>query len=153
MRYLLDTCVISELRAKRPDPNVVGWIDNIDPESVYLSVLTLGEIRKGVEKVKDPARKQALEAWLQDELLVRFQDHIVVLDTNILLQWGTLAGRLEALGTPMPAIDSLLAATALYSNFTLVTRNENDFRASGVQILNPWKTVSTVPESPSPSPR
>lgn len=139
MRYLLDTCVISELRAKRPNPNVIGWIDNVDPDNVYLSVLTLGEIQKGVEKIQDPGRKQMLESWLQDDLLVRFQDHIVVLDTNTLMRWGTLTGRMEAQGTPMPAIDSLLAATALQGGFVLVTRNESDFRPSGVQILNPWK--------------
>lgn len=139
MRYLLDTCVISELRAKRPEPDVVAWIDNVDPDHLYLSVLTLGEIQKGIEKVKDPARKTALTSWLRDELLVRFQDHILALDTNILLHWGALAGRLETRGTPMPAIDSLLAATALDRSLVLVTRNESDFRASGVQILNPWK--------------
>ncbi len=141
MRYLLDTCVISEWRAKRPDPKVVGWIDSVDPDSVYLSVLTLGEIQKGIEKVRDPGRKESLESWLRDELLVRFQDHVVVLDTSILLRWGILAGRLEALGTPMPAMDSLLAATALDGNFVFVTRNEHDFRNSGVQMLNPWNSA------------
>jgi tRNA(fMet)-specific endonuclease VapC len=139
VRYLLDTCVVSELRAKRPDPEVVSWIDNVDPDNLYLSVVTLGEVQKGIEKVKDPVMKTALTSWLRDELLVRFQDHILGLDTNILLQWGALAGRLETLGTPMPAIDSLLAATALDRSLVLVTRNESDFRASGVQILNPWK--------------
>lgn len=141
MKYLLDTCVISELRAKRPDPKVVGWIDNIDPDSVYLSVLTLGEIQKGIEKVRDLGKKEVLESWLRDELLVRFRDHVVVLDTSILLQWGILAGRLEARGTPMPAVDSLLAATALEGSFVFVTRNEHDFRNSGVQMLNPWNSI------------
>lgn len=138
MRYLLDTCVISELRAKRPDPKVVDWIDSVDPDTVYLSVLTLGEIQKGIEKSRDLERKAVLESWLRDELMVRFCDHLVLLDTGILLQWGILAGRLEALGTPMPALDSLFAATALHGNFVFVTRNEHDFRNSGAQILNPW---------------
>ena len=141
MNFLLDTCVISELAAKRPEPRVVGWIDDVNPNIVYLSVVTIGEIQKGIEKLQDPRRRGSLESWLQDELLIRFRDRIVVLDTEILLQWGTLTGRLEARGTPMPAMDSLLAATALHGNLVLATRNENDFLSSGVQIFNPWKSV------------
>lgn len=141
MNFLLDTCVISELAAKRPEPRVVGWIDGVNPNSVYLSVVTIGEIQKGIEKLQDPRRRGSLESWLQDELLIRFRDRIVALDTEILLQWGTLTGRLEARGTPMPAMDSLLAATALHGNLVLATRNENDFLSSGVQIFNPWKSV------------
>lgn len=118
----------------------MNWIDSVDPDSAYLSVLTLGEIQKGIEKVRNPGRKAHLASWLKDELLVRFRDHLVVLDINVLLQWGTLADRLEASGTPMPAVDSLLAATALSNNFVLVTRNEHDFIHSGAQILNPWST-------------
>jgi len=140
MSFLLDTCVISELVSKRPDPDVVSWIDRLDPDSVYLSVVTIGEIQKGIEKLRDLKRKRALENWLRDELLVRFQDRLAVLDVGVLLQWGTLAGRLEAQGTPMPAMDSLIAAAALHGHFVLVTRNEDDFARSGVQILNPWKS-------------
>jgi tRNA(fMet)-specific endonuclease VapC len=124
--FLLDTCVVSELVAKRPHPGVVRWIDGIDPDSAYLSVVTVGEIRKGIEKLRDPDRREALESWLRDELLVRFRDRIVVLDVGALLEWGTLTGRLEARGTPMPAMDSLLAAAALHGRFVLVTRNEDE---------------------------
>jgi toxin FitB len=138
--YLLDTCVLSELAVKRPNSNVVRWIDSVDPDSIYISVLTIGEIQKGIEKLKDPARKEILGAWLQDKLLVRFQDRLVLLDTGVLLVWGTLTGRLEAEGKTMPAIDSLLAATALQGRLVLVTRNEDDFVRSGVQFLNPWKS-------------
>jgi toxin FitB len=137
--YLLDTCVLSELAAKRPNPSVVSWIDGIDPDSIYISVLTIGEIQKGIEKLKNPARKRVLEAWLQDKLLVRFRDRLVLLDTAVLLVWGTLTGRLEAEGKTIPAIDSLLAATALQARLVLVTRNEDDFLRSGVQLLNPWR--------------
>jgi tRNA(fMet)-specific endonuclease VapC len=139
MSFLLDTCVVSELVAKRPHPWVVRWVDSVNPDSVYLSVVTIGEIQKGIEKLCDAERKAALTSWLQDELLVRFRDRIVVLDVGALLEWGTLTGRLEAQGTPMPAVDSLLAATALLGRFVLVTRNEADFLRSGVEILNPWK--------------
>lgn len=139
MSYLLDTCVISELKAKRPAPEVVSWIDSLDPESVYLSVVTIGEIRKGIEKVRDPARKEVLDGWLRDELLIRFQDRLAPLDLETLLEWGALTGRLENQGTPMPAIDCLIAATALRHRFVLVTRNEDDFSRSGVKLFNPWK--------------
>lgn len=142
MTYLLDTCVISELAAKRPAPEVMEWIQSVDPESVFLSVVTVGEIRKGIEKAQDPKRKAVLEAWLHDELLIRFRSRLAVLDTGVLLEWGALVGRLETQGTPMPAIDSLIAATALHGRFVLVTRNEDDFVNAGVRLLNPWRQRS-----------
>lgn len=144
MSYLLDTCVISELASKRPDPRVTRWIDSVDPESVYLSTVTIGEIRKGIEKARDPKRKEALESWLRDELLVRFQDRMVVLDIGVFLEWGGLMGRLESRGAPMPAMDSLVAAAALHHHLVLVTRNEVDFLNSGVNLFNPWKSFSEV---------
>lgn len=139
MTYLLDTCVLSDLASKRPEPNVGRWIDSVDPESVHLSAVTIGEIRKGIEKAPDPKRKETLEAWLQEELLVRFRDRLLALDAEVFLEWGTLMGRLESKGLPMPAMDSLIAATALHHRFVLVTRNEADFLHSGVKLLNPWK--------------
>lgn len=138
MTYLLDTCVISELVAKRPSPRVTQWIDSIDPESVYLSVVTIGEIRKGIEKIREPARRESLERWLHEDLLIRFRDHLSVLDTKVLLEWGALIGRLEIEGTPMPAMDSLIAATALSNDFVLATRNEKDFLNAGLKLFNPW---------------
>lgn len=140
MNFLLDTCVISELVSKRPNPDVVSWIDRVDPERAYLSVVTIGEIQKGIEKLRDPKRKEFLDSWMRDELLVRFRDRLAVLDVGILLLWGTLTGRLEAQGMPMPAVDSLVAATALQGHYVLVTRNEDDFLKSGVKLLNPWKS-------------
>jgi predicted nucleic acid-binding protein len=138
VKFLLDTCVISEVASKRPDPRVVTWIDSIDPDRIYLSVVTVGEIQKGIEKLKDPLRRERLESWLKDDLLVRFRDRLVELDLKAMLEWGTLTGRLESQGNPMPAVDSLIAASALLGGFVLVTRNEADFLRSGVQILNPW---------------
>lgn len=138
MSFLLDTCVISELVSKRPDPGVVKWIDGIDPDSVHLSVVTIGEIQKGVEKLRDTARKEVLRSWLNDELLVRFRERLVPLEVGALLEWGTLTGRLEAQGMTMAAVDSFIAATALHGHFVLVTRNEGDFVRSGVQLFNPW---------------
>jgi predicted nucleic acid-binding protein len=139
MNYLLDTCVISELVAKRPNPSVIQWIDQTDERNLYLSVLTIGEIRKGIEKLRDSERKTALNLWLHDQLLVRFTDRLLRIDTNVMLQWGQLTGVLELEGKTMGAIDSLIAATALHSGLTLVTRNEDDFQYTGVPILNLWK--------------
>jgi len=138
MTSLLDTCVISELVAKRSDPRVTRWVDSIDPESVYLSGVTIGEIRKGIEKVRESARKEALERWLHEDLLIRFRDHLSVLDAKVLLEWGALTGRLEIQGTPMPAMDSLIAATALSHDLVLATRNERDFLNAGIKLFNPW---------------
>ncbi len=139
MKYLLDTCVVSELIAKQPNPRVVDWIDLIDPDGVYLSVITIGEITKGIEKLPISKRKQELSDWLENELLVRFQDNIIELDVNTLVYWGRLLARLEAKGRILPAIDSLIAASVLEKGLTLVTRNEADFDETDVEIINPWK--------------
>lgn len=139
MKYLLDTCVISELVAKQPNPRVLKWIDSIDADGVYISVITVGEITKGIEKLPNSKRKQELIDWLENELLIRFQDNLIELDVNILIQWGKLNARLELSGQRAPAIDSLIAATALEHDLILVTRNESDFAETGVEILNPWR--------------
>ena len=138
MKALLDTCVISELVSKRPNPKVVEYVDSLDLEDVYLSVITIGEIVKGIEKLSKSRRKQDLQAWLKDDLLVRFEGNIVALDTDVLIEWGTLTARLESAGKTMPAIDSLIAATALAKKMILVTRNISDFEATTVDIVNPW---------------
>ena len=139
MNYILDTNVISELVATQPDPNVTRWIENMDPQAVYLSVITIGEIKKGIAKMPDSRRKTVLEEWLIDDLLVRFQDHLLPLDTAVMLVWGSLIARLETIGKSLPAINSLLAATTLQSGYTLVTRNVGDFEPAGVSLLNPWE--------------
>ena len=139
MKYLLDTCAISELVAKQPSEIVIDWIDNIDQESVYLSVITIGEIRKGIEKLPDSKRKVNLQQWLNDELRIRFRGKILAIDTDVMLVWGELTGRLESEGKKMPAMDSLIAAIAIHNNCSLVTRNENDFKYAGLNIVNPWQ--------------
>ena len=138
MRYLLDTNVISELVSKRPNAGVIRWIDSTDPERIHLSVVTIGELSKGIEKLQDSTRKDTLKAWLHDDLLVQFGGRIVALDIDVMLTWGRLVGRLEREGRPLSAMDSLIAALALHHGFSLVTRNEDDFRGTGVVILNPW---------------
>jgi toxin FitB len=138
VRYLLDTNVISELVARQPNPRVVQWIDQLDPDNVYLSVITIGELRKGIEKLPDSKRRHVLRDWLYDDLLTRFSGNILVLDTPAMLAWGELTGRLEREKHTLPAIDSLIAALALHNNCTLVTRNVRDFEATGIVLLNPW---------------
>lgn len=139
MKALLDTCVISELVSKKPNPKVVDFVDSLDPEDVYLSVIAIGEIVKGIEKLPKSRRKTDLHNWLNDDLLIRFEGNILALDTVTLIEWGALTARLESAGKTMPAIDSLIAATALAKKMTLVTRNVSDFEETDVEIVNPWK--------------
>jgi tRNA(fMet)-specific endonuclease VapC len=138
MRYLLDTCVVSELVAKQPNPGVVHWVDSIDEEKLYLSVITIGEVKKGIERLPESRRKGKLVAWLQDDLLTRFQNRILPIDVGVMLLWGEFTADLEQQGRTMPAMDSLIAAIALQAELQLVTRNEGDFEHTGVPVTNPW---------------
>lgn len=139
MKYLLDTCLISELVVKAPNLRVVQWVDEQDPANLFLSVITIGEISKGIAKLIDSRRKQKLESWLQNELLQRFAQNILLIDSDVMLTWGRLIAALELKGRKMALMDSLIAALALHGNLQLVTRNENDFINAGISILNPWK--------------
>lgn len=139
MRFLLDTCVISELATKQPDPGVIRWVDSIDEEKLYLSVITIGEIKKGIEKLPDSRRKAALEEWIETDLLIRFGERILPIDTDVMLVWGELVADLERQGRRMPAIDSLIAAIALQGQLSLVTHNEDDFDNCGLDTVNPWE--------------
>ena len=138
MRYLLDTCVISELVARQPDAGVVQWVDSIDEDRLFLSAISIGEIKKGIEKLANSRRKSTLAEWLEDDLLIRFQDKILPIDTQVMLVWGELTATLEKRGRRMPAMDSLIAAVALRGGLHLVTCNEDDFAYSGVSVINPW---------------
>lgn len=135
MSYLLDTNVLSELRRRSPDPGVVDWFSQRPPATLYLSVLTLGEIRKGIEGVGDETRRQALLDWLETDLPTFFTGRILAVDGSVADRWGRLVA---AAGRPLPAIDSLLAATALEHDLVLVTRNVKDFAGLPVELFNPW---------------
>ena len=138
MNYLLDTCVISELVARQPEPKVVNWIDAIEDERIYLSVITIGEIKRGIEKLPASPRRQELTDWLSSDLLLRFKGRILAVDTAVMLRWGELVAQMESGGRPLPAIDSLIAAQALTHNLHLVTRNEKDFQGTGGVVVTPW---------------
>ena len=139
MNYLLDTCVISEALNKQPNPKALEFVDNLDPEEVYLSAITIGELYKGIARLPASRRKNELQAWFEDELLVRYEGKILSLDADVLMTWGGLVAKLEADGCVMPAMDSLIAAIVLTHDMTLVTRNVSDFKNSGVKIANPWE--------------
>lgn len=136
MSYLIDTHVISELRRKQPDANVVAWFERCAAQSLFLSVLTLGEIRKGIERLEDAKRRQILLEWLHVELPTFFLGRILSVDAPVADRWGRLQ---SDAGRPLPAIDGLLAATALQHDMTLVTRNVKDFNGLGLNLVNPWE--------------
>ena len=135
MSYLIDTNVLSELRRKAPDPGVVTWFSQRPPTTLHLSVLTLGEIRKGIEGVGDEVRKQTLIDWLETDLPTFFTGRILDVNGAVADRWGRLVA---AAGRPLPTIDSLLAATALEHDLVLVTRNTKDFAGLPVEVFNPW---------------
>jgi toxin FitB len=133
--FLLDTNVVSELIKPRPNSGVVRWMEATDEPLLHLSVLTLGEIRKGITSVPDTKRRIALETWLNRDLVLRFEGRIFSIDQAVADRWGKICGGSTH---PLPVIDSLLAATALYHELTLVTRDTRPVEATGVALLNPW---------------
>lgn len=135
MSYLIDTNVISEIVRPKPSHKVLNWFESIPNQSIYLSVLTLGEIRKGIEKIEFKKRKEKLKLWLENELPAWFENRILPIDAQIADRWGQLQTQVKHL---VSAIDSLIAATALHHNLSIVTRNEQDFKFPLLQVINPW---------------
>ncbi|MHC4872154.1 MAG: PIN domain-containing protein [Planctomycetota bacterium] len=140
MNYLLDTCVISELVKKSPEKKVVKWISGISDSNLYLSVLTIGELIKGIEKlpVSRSEHKASLVNWVNNDLMERFSNRIIYIDINIIKHWGRILAETESEGKTMPAIDSLIAATGVTCDLIVVTRNIKDIECSGAAVLNPW---------------
>jgi predicted nucleic acid-binding protein len=139
MNYLLDTCLISELAKSNPDKKVVDWVLSENETSFYVSVLTFGELHKGIEKLPESKKKEGLRVWIEDELKDRFQNRIIGIDMRVSILWGRIQCVAEKEGKPMPAIDSLIAATGIAHDLIVVTRNVSDMEQSGVRLLNPWE--------------
>jgi predicted nucleic acid-binding protein len=135
LSYLIDTNVLSEIRRKMPDAKVVAWVNSRPTTSLYLSVLTLGELRKGIDGLVDSKRRLKLVDWLETDLPLFFAGRILTIDEGVADHWGRL---LAAAGRTIPAIDSLLGATAAHHGLTMVTRNSKDFKNLGLDVLNPW---------------
>jgi predicted nucleic acid-binding protein len=136
--FLLDTNVISEAVRSQPDPKVLSWLDSLHEDLLFLSVLTLGEIRQGVAKLAPGKRRLRLERWLDVDLRTRFAGRIVSIDEDVAERWGDLMAGSRKAGTPLGVVDGLLAATALQHSLTLATRNVKDFAGLGVTLSNPW---------------
>jgi predicted nucleic acid-binding protein len=136
--FLLDTNVISEGGRPRPDPGVMAWLASIDEEQLFLSVISLAELRHGVERLEDGRRKSALDLWLAEALPARFDGRLLPVDAETADQWGRIVARAQTAGRPIGAMDAFLAAVARQHQLTLVTRNLSDFEAIGVRLLNPW---------------
>jgi predicted nucleic acid-binding protein len=139
MNYLLDTCVLSEFTRRKPAAKVVAWMDSIAEEKLFLSVITIGEIQHGIERLPETHRKTQLLAWLNNDLTQRFAGRILPLDTPTMFLWGSLVARMEQTGQPVGVMDSLITATALQNKLVIVTRNTADFLPCGVQVTNPWE--------------
>ncbi|HEY8283008.1 MAG TPA: type II toxin-antitoxin system VapC family toxin [Chloroflexota bacterium] len=140
MTYLLDTALLSELVKRQPHQSVVAWVDAQRQEHLFISAITLGELRKGIGKLQDATRKVRLHTWLRDELMPRFDRHVLPIDAAVALQWGSLQGEAERQGRSLPAMDCLIAATARVHGLTVVTRNVRDLERCGASVLNPWES-------------
>ena len=123
----------------KPDKNVISWLEEQNENSLYLSVLTFGEIEKGIEKASNQIRKQKLRLWVEDDLKKRFEGRIIPISFSIAVEWGKIQGKAELLGKPMPTMDGLISVSGLVSQCTVVTRNISDMEQSSAELFNPWK--------------
>ncbi len=139
MRYLLDTCLLSELIKKRPQAAVIDWIDATPEAELHLSVITLGELTKGIERLPRSHRREGLQKWVDEDLCERFRNRILPVDSDTARRWGQIQARCELEGRPIPVLDSLIAATALTYGLTVVTRNVSHLSRSGASLFNPWR--------------
>ena len=135
MSYLLDTNVLSELARARPNARVIGWFRDVPDEALHVSVLTLGEIRAGAERLAPGERRERLRLWVETELPAWFEDRVLPVDSQVADRWGRLLAEVRR---SVPAVDALLAATALHHRLRLVTRNVGDFELPGLHVVDPW---------------
>jgi toxin FitB len=138
--YILDTCVISELFRKPPHPGVVEWIRQTDETQLYLSVITVGELKNGIELLPPSAKKTELTAFFDQQVVSRFAGRIYSITPDVMKLWGEMYARLSQRGQKLSAMDSLITATGIFHHASIVTRNVTDFQPSGVSLINPWET-------------
>ena len=138
MNYLLDTCLISELAKSEPNKTVVDWVLSENEANFYVSVLTFGELNKGIEKLPESKKKEELRIWVENDLKNRFHNRIIGIDMRVSTTWGKIQSIAEKKGQPMPAIDALIAATGIVHDLIVVTRNVADMEQSNVKLFNPW---------------
>lgn len=139
MKYLLDTCLISELVRKEPAGNVVAWVRAQQERHMFLSVLTIGELRKGIERMPEGRKRMKLVNWLDTDLKLRFSGRLLPIDEEIAERWGLLCAAANAKGASVPVLDGLIAATALVHGMTVVTRNVKDIHPTGALVCDPWQ--------------
>lgn len=137
--FLLDTNTVSELVSVKPHESVLDWMEAADENRLFLSVMTLGEIRQGVAALPQSKKRTRLETWLESDLQSRFAGRILAIDGNVADRWGWIMAQAQVKGMTLPVVDGLLAATALHHNLTVVTRNVSDFAEAGLSVINPWE--------------
>lgn len=138
MNFLLDTNVVSEWTKPRPNTGVVTWLAEADEDRVFISVVTLAELRHGIERLPTGARRDRLDAWLTEQVPARFEARMLPVDAETANSWGRVMARGQAGGRPVGSMDAFIAATAERHDLTLVTRNVSDFNALGIRLINPW---------------
>ena len=138
MTFLLDTSVVSEWVKPRPDPGVIAWLTSADEDSVFISVVTIGELRYGIERLASGRRRDRLDEWLRHDLPVRFEGRVLSVDAAVAQAWGTIVTRRDRAGQPIGVMDAFIAATAAVHDLTVVTRNAGDFRSVVASVLDPW---------------
>ena len=138
MKFLLDTCLISEMVKREPNSKVVSWLSECDEQNLYLSVLIIGELQKGVSKLPAGLRRENLQSWIEHDLTDRFKGRILELGMETASTWGQLVGEAEQRGEKLPVMDSLIAATAATHGLCVVTRNTRDLERCQAKVFNPW---------------
>ena len=139
MSYLLDTCVFIEFSRRKPDPKVIRWLDSLEKGALFISVITIGELQRSIERLPDSRRKDELLVWLNEGLKERLKENILPLETVTLTLWGSLTTWKEQDGQPMGVMESLIAASALHYNLTIATNNPAAYLCSGAEVVNPWE--------------
>jgi len=137
--FLIDTCAISEFTKQSPDLGLVAWLSQIDASILFVSAITIGELRYGITLQAEQKKRDFLERWFRSDVLVEFEGRILPFDGEVAEQWGRLRAKARKGGTPAPTIDAMIAATALHYNLAVMTRNESDFQRLGLEVVNPWK--------------